>query len=135
MSSQTTGPAVKREFLDYSVLFSKTTVLHKWMLRIRRDEFSAVLPSTAKVESVDSSNNHKAHALRVQEAANGIQHLPMNFSGVGAVARTSKLCAALPLSARDLLGSAQRLFGAFAFGDIDNRADELHQITASSLNG
>ena len=98
--------------------------------------FCAVQPFDRKTsESVDSSNNHKVTLCAFRRRPIVLSICPMNFSGSGAVAKTSKLCAsASHLSARHLLGSAQRLFGAFAFSYIDNGAHELHQITGLIAN-
>src|SRR6476620_9095605 len=121
----------KKEFLDYSVLFPKRRVLHKWMLRIRRDQSSAVYhrPQNGRVRRF--VEQPQTHALRVQEAANGIQHLPNEFFRLWRRCQDIQtLRQRFHLSARYLLGSTQRLFGAFALGDRGNRAKELHQIPA-----
>src|SRR5207244_4799716 len=73
---------------------------------------------------------------RIQDALTRTQHLANELFRVRRSRQNVQtLRQRLHLTARDLLGSAQRFFGAFAFRYIDDRTHELDEMSRLIANG
>ena len=92
-SSQTTGPAVKSNSSIIAFCFHNDGFLMNGCSGSSAPNFPPSDIDRKTSESSDSLNNHKLTLCAFRSRPIVLSICPMNFSGSGAVAKTSKLCA------------------------------------------
>ena len=94
------------------------------------------LPLTAGQASPSIVEQPQGHALRIQEAANRVQHSADEFiRRWRSRQNVQTIRQRFDLPARYLLGSAQRLFGAFALSESITVPTNSTRFPASSQTG